>query len=124
MAGLLLAFAAGLLTALACVPPAEQTPPPRLIWKTEQVEPASIIPEATCPVHLEWQAIDNPRESAKCYREAGDLYLEQADPDNAVRCYGNALDQGSPDTLEFASDDNWLLMAIKHARKKEAESCP
>ena len=42
---------------------------------------------------------------------------------NSLTAHGNALDAGSPATNEVKIDDNWLMMAIKIARRKEAESC-
>jgi hypothetical protein len=72
---------------------------------------------------LEWRAIEEPAEAPVLYREAGNRHLAEGDPADAVRCYGNALDSESPEAIEVKDDDNWLLMAIKIARRKEAESC-
>jgi hypothetical protein len=52
---------------------------------------------------------------------AGDHFLnEEGDPAAALRCYSGALNAGSEDDAKFSPDDNWLLMAIKNAREKEA----
>jgi hypothetical protein len=42
------------------------------------------------------------------------------DPEAALRCYGRALNDASDDEARFSTEDNWLLMAIKNAREKEA----
>jgi hypothetical protein len=115
-------YAAGLLTVLACQPPAD--PPPSV--QAEVSSAASnppVAPLARRAPDVEWQALDWPEEAAGLYREAGDLYLADADPAEAVRCYGNALNAGKPRDLEVSSDDSWLLMAIKTARKKERNTC-
>ncbi len=44
---------------------------------------------------------------------------EEIDPQSALRCYSNALDNGTEQDLAISSEDNWLLMAIKDARLKE-----
>jgi hypothetical protein len=54
------------------------------------------------------------------YVQAGDRYLgEDGDVQSAVRCYGQALNLDDPAVLAIDPKDNWLLMAIKDARKKE-----
>jgi hypothetical protein len=61
-----------------------------------------------------------PAERAAQLRKAGDLYLEQAnDYAAALRCYTQAFNSAGPQALEFSPDDNWLVMAIKNARRKE-----
>jgi hypothetical protein len=104
------ACAAGLL-ALCLVPPPERpSAPPR---------PAEVVaqPADAEPVVLEWRALDRPGEAAALYREAADRYLEGGDASEAMRCYANALDEAR--SLDVNTDDSWLLIAIKHARKKE-----
>jgi hypothetical protein len=56
---------------------------------------------------------------AALLRQAGDRYLEKNDLAAAVRCYRLALDAGSDDELTIQANDNWLLMALKDARRKE-----
>jgi hypothetical protein len=52
---------------------------------------------------------------------AGDRYLNEAgDPEAALRCYRRALDAASDEQTRFSPDDNWLVMALKNAREKEA----
>ena len=110
------AYAAGLLTVLILHPP--ETPPER-----ERPIAARAIQVMDSVVDLEWRALEEPEEAPALYREAGNRHLADGDPANAVRCYGNALDSASPEATEVKDDDNWLLMAIKIARRKEAESC-
>lgn len=106
-----LVVAAGVaaLLALTVIPPPEEpiAPPARV---------ADAAPPPT-PVALEWRALDQPAEAAALYREAGDRYLESGCASDAVRCYANAIDESR--SLDVNTDDSWLLIAIKHARKKE-----
>ena len=71
----------------------------------------------------EWQALELPGQARALYLQAGDRYMAEDDPAGAVRSYGGALDAGTTDDLEVSVEDNWLLMAIKLARKKENERC-
>ena len=116
IASLVGAYAAGILTVFAIQPP--EMPGVR-----EKPAAARTIRVADSGADLEWRALDEPAEAPDLYREAGNRYLAADDPADAVRCYGNALDSGSPESKEVKDDDNWLLMAIKIARRKEAESC-
>ena len=116
IASLVGAYAAGILTVFAIQPPA--VPAVR-----ERPVAAWSIAVMDSGADLEWRALDEPAEAPVLYREAGNRYLAADDPADAVRCYGNALDSGSPEANEVKDDDNWLLMAIKIARRKEAESC-
>jgi hypothetical protein len=108
-------FAAGFFTLAALVPP--PCAPERALVRP--AEPPAVL---STPVALEWQALDRPAEAPVLYREAGDAYLSQGDPAEALRCYGNALDESAD--LEVSSDDSWLMIAIKHARKQEMQACP
>jgi hypothetical protein len=68
----------------------------------------------------EWQAFDSRERRTEQYLRAGAEYLkEESDPQSALRCYRQALDAGSDADLVVRPDDDWLLMAIKDARKKE-----
>jgi hypothetical protein len=75
------------------------------------------VPPSTA-VEAEWQAVEH---DPRMYREAGNLYLREGSPADAVRCYGRALDVTQD--IEPRADDGFLLMAIKYARKKEREPC-
>ena len=116
IASLVGAYAAGILTVFALHPP--DMPVGR-----ERPVAARTIRVMDSVVDLEWRALEEPAEAPVLYREAGNRHLADNDPADAVRCYGNALDAGSTVTNEVKDDDNWLLMAIKIARRKEAESC-
>jgi hypothetical protein len=116
IASLVGAYAAGILTVFAVQPP--DIPAVR-----ERVLVARTIHVSDSGAELEWRALDEPADAPVLYREAGNRYLAADDPADAIRCYGNALDSGSPEANEVKDDDNWLLMAIKIARRKEAESC-
>src|SRR5262245_9281670 len=108
-------YAAGLLT-VVILSPQEELPPPRAIIRTITLPPRS-------PVDLEWQALEQPVTAAALYRDAGDGYLAEADPAEALRCYRNALEEAKPGDLDVAPGDSWLMVAIKQARQKEREAC-
>ena len=110
------AYAAGILTVFALHPP-------EIPREKERPVAARTIQVMDSGTDLEWQALEKPAEAPVLYREAGNRHLADDDPANAVRCYGNALDSWSPESTEVKDDDNWLLMAIKIARRKEVESC-
>jgi hypothetical protein len=59
-------------------------------------------------------------ESARRFREAGDLYLRDfADYRSALRCYRNFLDTAGAADLAVNSEDTWLLTSLKRAREQE-----
>jgi hypothetical protein len=116
-AALAACYGAGLLTMRWFMTPAR---PPEPAPLARQEEKTPIAQAAKQAVALEWEAVDRPDQQAALYRQAGDRYLtEEGDIAAALRCYGNALDSGTPEDLTTSSTDNWLLMAIKDARKKE-----
>lgn len=117
-------FAAGMLTMRLLTPAAravvEVSPAPEGP-KPEAPPAPGTVPTAPAPEleRLARQAADARR--AALLRQAGDRYLnEENDPEAALRCYTKALEAGAPDDAKFSPDDNWLLMAIKNAREKEA----
>jgi hypothetical protein len=110
-------YAAGLLTMRLLTPAAPVADQP--------VPVAERPPEPPAPapaVVVEKRAEEAPdAERAALLRQAGDRYLnDEADPEAALRCYSKSLSTGSTDDAKFSPDDNWLLMAIKNAREKEA----
>ncbi len=112
------ACAAGLLLVPWALPPEEPpSPSEAVVMKEEPPE------EAAPPVALEWRALERPGEAARYYRAAADGYLQEGDTTNATRCYANALDEGGSAALEASTDDTWLFLAIKQARKKERDGC-
>ena len=92
------------------LPTAHQPPP----------GPSAAVPGAATPALLEERAFDSLAERAVLYRRAGDRYAdEQGDWESALRCYRNSLDVAADEELEVSPGDNWLLMALKDARKQE-----
>ena len=82
-------------------------------------QPRSPSPDDS-PLAREWIALESEDHRHELYRQAGDRYMtEEFDPQSALRCFSNALDNGTEQDLAISSDDNWLLMAIKDARLKE-----
>jgi hypothetical protein len=123
LAGALAAcYAAGLLTMHLLAPAAASDPVAPVVENQKQETPPEAPTVAVAPAAVERQAETAPDpERASLLRQAGDRYLtEESDPEAALRCYGKALDAGSADDTKFSPDDNWLLMAIKNAREKEA----
>jgi hypothetical protein len=116
-AALAACYAAGLLTTRLLTPavPARDASAPVVAAQKDPPAPAPVA-EAPDAAPAEGRA-----ERAAVLRQAGDRYLnEQGDPEAALRCYSRALDEGTEGDAKFSPDDNWLLMAIKNAREKEA----
>jgi len=114
VAALAACFAAGMLTTRWLMPAAPtavvQADGPR----EQRNAPAPPPSEAPAPPQRE-------TDVAASLLRAGDHFLnEEGDPAAALRCYTGALNAGSEDDTRFSPDDNWLLMAIKTAREKEA----
>jgi hypothetical protein len=120
VAALAACYVAGFGTArLAPEGPPESRPTAAGGLKQIKIPLHALWPPAS-PLEREWQALDSPEQRPEAYREAGDGYVaEDGDYLSAVRCYREALDVGSDTGLTIAPDDNWLLMALKHARQKE-----
>jgi hypothetical protein len=115
-AALAACYAAGLLTMRVLAPAAPVAAPVEAAVKND-APPAAVAAEA---VERRAETAADP-ERAALLRQAGDRYLdEETDPASALRCYAKSLDAGSQDDAKFSPDDNWLLMAIKNAREKEA----
>lgn len=102
-----------------------------VLWPREKPQPETapplvkdqvpaISPALAGAIAKEWRAFDDPAKPAELYRQAGDLYVEEAqDFESALRCYTQALDKSPEQDLAISSEDNWLLMALKNARRKE-----
>ena len=118
-------FVAGALT-VYCLGPrridrvvvVEKQPAP-----TAPTVPAPVPKPAPPPpsaVALEWKAFDADKPRPDLYREAGDRYLhEDDDPISALRCYGQSLNGASDKDLAISPDDDYLLMVVKEARRRE-----
>lgn len=76
----------------------------------------------TPAIVLEWQALDSPNRQPELFRRAGRRYLEETgDLASALRCYQHYLDAGADRVLAISTeDDDFLLMALKAARKERA----
>ncbi|HEY7327141.1 MAG TPA: hypothetical protein VH592_05865 [Gemmataceae bacterium] len=122
-ASLLLSFAVGAVVMRMTTPTdsGERGGGSPLISQTDQRAdaPRSPTSDDSAPAR-EWFAFDSENRRSELYFQAGDQYIkDQNDLQSALRCYTNALDNGTEQDLTISSDDNWLLMAIKDARQKE-----
>jgi hypothetical protein len=116
-AALAACWAAGMLT-MHWWPGAQPVAQGRQIG--EPPAPTPPAPPPTPALAQEWKAFDSTDGQADLYRRAAAAYLTQEhDPLSAVRCYGRALDAAPEQAHNLSADDDWLLMAIKDARKKE-----
>jgi hypothetical protein len=106
-----LAALAACAAALAALAALLTGPPPGRVAVVPGPPPSAVA--------LEWRAVEGPGPAAPVYVQAGDRYLDEGDPANAARCYGNALSAGEDEDITEA--DSYLLMAIKLARKKEKD---
>ncbi len=97
-------------------PPA---PVPAPAPQSQPVPPAAPPAAPVSAVALEWKAFDSDKPRPDVYRQAGDQYLREEDPASAVRCYGQSLNGASDKDLAISPDDDYLLMVVKEARKKE-----
>jgi hypothetical protein len=111
-------YAAGLLTVLACHPPAPVRVSVVEVQPSVEPPPEGKVELPSTPPEADWKEV-SAEGVTLLYLQAGDLHLAEADPAEAMRCYGNALDNAKVSDLEVKSEDSWLLMAIKHARMKE-----
>jgi len=121
-------YAAGLATMWVLLPrPAAivERPQQPLVIAENADQPAPVeakLPEPAALYEFEAYTVP-PEQRAAQLRKAGDLYLEQErDYASALRCYTQAFDAGGAKALEFSPDDNWLVMAIKNARRKEKDN--
>jgi len=125
-AALAACYAAGVLTTFWLAPrrvevvQVQPAPAPAPETQPAPVAPAATDVDATSAVALEWKAFDADKPRPDLYRQAGDRYMqEKADPESAVRCYGQSLDGASDKDLAISPDDDYLLMVVKAARQKE-----
>jgi hypothetical protein len=119
-------FAAGALVVWLSRPaPPDRPDVPQANQSSQQPTPLPpVAPSSTGPldqaVEKEWQAFDGAANRALLLREAGDHYFHDAhDFASALRCYRQALDSAAGEELTHSDDDNWLVMALKIARRKE-----
>jgi hypothetical protein len=102
------------------------SPAPTYVYVEVEARPASRPdappPRSSSPAQLELEAEKAiaKAESARRFREAGDLYLRDfADYRSALRCYRNFLDVAEAGDLVVTPDDTWLLTSLKRAREQE-----
>jgi len=123
LAALAACFLAGMATMHWFTPPPPTAPEPATapVIAEKKPAPAPVVePMPRNATVVEWQARTQPDTRAAQLRRAATLYLnEDQDYAAALRCYGDALSAAGPDALAFSLDDDWLEMAIKHARQKE-----
>lgn len=121
-AGFLLCYLAGLFTWQLINRPHSPAPQPSLADRSSPPPETAPAPASESARDLEWQAVEKADRNPRLFRAAGDRYLkEEIDPLSAVRCYRQALDEEPEGALTVSPEDSWLLMAIKHARKKEKD---
>jgi hypothetical protein len=121
-AALAACWAGGMLTMRWWSPPVPPAVPVANSQQTPVEPPLETAPESRLDppaLAAEWKAFDSSERQAELYRAAADLYQQEHDPLSAARCYGRALDAAPEQTQTIAAGDDWLLMAIKDARKKE-----
>jgi hypothetical protein len=120
-------FLAGMVTMRFALP-ANDPPQPDLAHQPAPSVQSPALAEAKAPaapqresvLELEWRAFESADKRAELYRQAGDRYLlEHRDVQSALRCYRQALDAGTAESLTISASDNWLLIALKEARQKE-----
>jgi hypothetical protein len=119
-AALAACYVAGLLTMYLLRPAA---PPP--VTVPSEPQPESVAEKPADPPAVVPQPADLPDRSQQAarLRQDGDRQLtEKNDPESALQSYTKALNVGTEDDAKFSPDDNWLLMAIKNAREKEARN--
>ena len=116
-------FLAGMATMHWLTPATAATtePAPAPVVAEKEPGPAPAVqPLPRNAAVMELQARSQPDGRAAQLRRAATLYLnEEQNYAAALRCYGDALSAGGSDALAFSLDDDWLEMAIKHARQKE-----
>ncbi|HTU90127.1 MAG TPA: hypothetical protein VMF69_08640 [Gemmataceae bacterium] len=125
-ASLLLSFAVGAGTMRMTSPqpaPVVDSPAPSASKDQPQLPDNPLPSTDDSALEREWVAFDSIDRRGELYRQAGDRYMtEENDPQSALRCYSNALDNGTEQDLAISSNDHWLLMAIKDARQKEKKN--
>ena len=99
------------------------TPPPPERIIVEVVRDAPAPPPAApvrSPRELELAAEQaDGDESARLFLDAARAFARSADWDAALRCYRNSLDVSGGDLAIDPTNDDWLMVTLKLARKEE-----
>lgn len=105
------------ITIFVEAPAAEEGKPPVANAPGSPVEKRRLSPSE---LELEAEKTLVKADSARLFREAGDLYVnDRADYQSALRCYRNFLDEAAPTELNVTPEDTWLLTSLKRAREQE-----
>lgn len=75
--------------------------------------PSEVEPLTAERLELNAELADDPTESARLYREAGDRFLTDRDYENAARCYRRHLAVADADTQKVRTSDSWMLHTMK-----------
>ena len=90
--------------------PPEHPPAPELTPLEKNLSPAQ---------RFEVKARIDVVKQAVYLLQAGNSYYEEDDCESALRCYALYLNVAGPEVLAITDTDNWLLVALKNARRKE-----
>jgi len=116
-AGVVVSFVAGGVSGWLVKPAAPvmvfNSPDPDIVPPSN---PPTVIEEPLTPEELELRAelSDNPAETARLFREAGDRFLTvRRDYENAARCYRRHLSVADADVQKVSASDSWMLHTMK-----------
>jgi hypothetical protein len=98
-------------------------------WQSSQASKSVVEKAPTMPAVPRQQTSDGPelvqrqKSPFERLRDAGDeAWQAQGNLDAAIRLYGEALEVATPEEMKIsATDDNWLLMALKQDHVEEDE---
>lgn len=123
-AGLAACFVAGVAVGSRLLETSPGVPAPvHAVLPEKEVESTPAVPVGNEAVAHEWKAFDAQQDRAAIYFEAGRKYVrENQDYDSALRCYRQALDVAPPEALAIGPEDDWLLITLKQARRKDNQN--
>ncbi len=109
-------FAAGMVTMRWWTPTA-----PQVVQVRPDEKPETARPEAVSALAQENRALDAPdaRTRSEGYNKAAELYRQQGDFADWVRCKDNALDDAPREDLIVSAEDDFLTIALKRERQKK-----
>ncbi|MCI0380531.1 MAG: hypothetical protein L0215_23335 [Gemmataceae bacterium] len=119
------ALAACVLAGMGIMWLLQPRPKPEIIVQRIEVPQKPFAEEKPQPtretaVALEWRAFDSSENRGALYFQAGHRYLDDhGDMQSALRCYRLAFET-DPELAQITDPgDNWLVVALKNARRKE-----